>query len=128
MPTKNETTIEWGSGTLFFIPPEGGDPVAVGPVKGLTETREEEWLNDPELPCPLNMSINQMVSFEAEMETISLPKLWRLTGDPVLLVKWGKKFHPRLTHLVAWAKTKKARKKNYHRLVDMFLEEAFACL
>lgn len=28
MPTKN--TIEWGSGTLYFYPPGGGDPEAVG--------------------------------------------------------------------------------------------------
>ena len=123
MPTKNETTIEWGSGTLYFYPPEGGDPVAVGPVKGLTETIEKECLDDPFLPAPLTTSLTQTLSFEADMGYISLPMLYRLTGDAQLFFKWSKLYHPRLVHLVAFAKTRRRRVKNLSRLVDMFAKE-----
>jgi hypothetical protein len=124
MPTKNETTIEWGSGTLYFYPPEGGDPVAVGPVKDLTETREEEWQDDLGLPIPLNTSITQTVTFEAELEALSLPKLWLLTGDVSLLVKWSQQHHPRLFHLAGYAKTARRRAKNIRRLTRLFMKEA----
>lgn len=126
MPTKTENTIEWGSGTLYFYPPEGGDPVAVGPVKGLTETIEQEHLDDCDLPAPLTTSLTQTVSFEAELAPLSLPKLWRLTGDPIHVVTWAKQNHPRLAHLAAYAKTARRRTKSIRRLSRMFVKEAFA--
>lgn len=125
MPTKNENTIEWGSGTLYFYQPEGGDPVLVGPVKGLTETREEEGLDGTDLPIPVITSTTQTVTFEAEIEAISLPKLWRLTGDPILMVKWAKQSRPLLFHLARYAKTARKRSKNLRRLIRLFVEEAF---
>lgn len=127
MPTKNDTTIEWGSGTLYFYPPEGGDPVAVGQVKGLTETVEQEHQVDLESPVPvLTKSMTQTFSFEAELEALSLPKLWRLTGGPILLVKWAGQNHPRLFHLAKYAKTARRRTKNIRRLSRLFVKEAWA--
>lgn len=126
MPTKTENTINWGSGTLYYCPPEGGDPVAVGPVKGLTETIEQEHLDDPFLPAPVTKSLTQTFSFEAELEALSLPKLWRLSGDPALFAKWALTKHPHLAYLGAFAKTGRRRTKNLRRLVHMFVEEAFA--
>jgi hypothetical protein len=123
MPTKTDNTIEWGSGTLYFYPPEGGDPVAVGPVKGLTETVEKEHLDDPGLPCPLTTSLTQTVTFEAELEALSLPALWLLTGDPLYAAEWAMQNHPRLVHLAVRAKTARRRKKNYQRVIRAFLEE-----
>lgn len=126
MPTKSENTIYWGSGTLYYCPPEGGDPVAVGPVKGLTETLEQEHLADPDLLAPVTTSMTQTVSFTAELEQLSLPKLWRLTGDPIYMSKWALLHHPRLAHLAVCAKTGRRRIKNIRRLIRMFVKEAFA--
>lgn len=125
MPTKTETTIEWGSGTLYYCPPEGGDPVAVGPVKGLTETTEQEHLDDLDLLAPVTKSLTQTFSFEADLGYISLPKLWRLTGDPALTTKWAKLNQPRLLHLAIYAKTARRRTKSIRRLSRMFVKEAF---
>jgi hypothetical protein len=100
--------------------------VAVGPVKGLTETIEEEHLDDLDLLAPVTTSLTQTFSFEAELEQLSLPKLWRLTGDPALTTKWAKLNQPRLLHLAAFAKTGRARTKNLRRLIRLFVEEAYA--
>jgi hypothetical protein len=122
---ENKTTIEYGSGTLYFMPPEGGDPVAVGQVNGLTETIEQEHRDHP-LTGPLVISTTQTFSFEADLEQLSLPKLWRLTGDPIYLVRWAKQNHPRLFHLTCFAKTGRRRARNTRRLAIMFVKEAFA--
>ena len=125
MPTKTETTIEYGSGTLYFCPPEGGDPVAFGPVKGLTETRVEEYQVDPEQAWMPSMatSLTQTLSFEAELEPLSLPKLWLLTRDPAIFAKWATANWPRLARLVVYAKTGRRRDKNLRRLIRLFVEE-----
>jgi hypothetical protein len=124
MPTKNEVTIEWGSGTLYFYPPEGGDPVPVGPVKDMTETVEREYQDHPVVGL-VNTSMTQTVTFEAELPAINLPAMWRLTGDPIYVAKWAMQNHPRLVHLYLHAKTARRRKKNGRRVWREFLKEAY---
>lgn len=123
MPTKTENTIDWGSGTLYIIPQEGGDPVPIGPVKGLTETIEREHLDGADLPAPLTTSLTQTLTFEAELESLNPKAMFFLTGDPSYMARWAVVMRPRLAHLARYAKKGRARKKNVHRLVAFMIEE-----
>lgn len=125
MPPKNEP-LGLSAGTLYFYPPEGGDPVCVGPVKNYTEVIEPERIEDG--PCAgLCTAIKQTVTFEAEITALNLPNLWLLTRDPRLEWKWLDTQAPRrLVHLGKYAKKGRARTKNLRRLARLFVKEARA--
>lgn len=95
----------------------------VGPVKGLTETIEQEHLDGYDLPAPLTTSLTQTLTFEAELESLNPKAMFFLTGDPAYMALWSISKNPRLAHLARYAKKGRARKKNVHRLVAFMIEE-----
>lgn len=124
MPTKNDP-IDLTCGTLYIYPPEGGGPVQLGEVKSLEVSMDpaENWdeLGNP-LPYINKPALTQEVTIE--LEPLSLPKLFLLTGDPLLVINWAAMERPKLLHLAAYAKSARRRKKSRLRIIREFIREA----
>ena len=119
MPTKNN--MELGPGTLYFMSPEGGDPVYCGECERLEYTQEDYT---PEADTPALGSLKTIpAEFTMELEPLSMKEMFYLTGDPAYMARWALTQNPRLAHLVRYAKKGRARKKNVHRLVAFMIEE-----
>lgn len=119
MPPKNN--MELGPGALYFMPPEGGDPVYCGEVKSLEYT-EDTYAPVDDTPA-LDALRTIPAEFTMELEPLSMKEMFYLTGDPAYMARWALTQNPRLAHLVRYAKKGRARKKNVHRLVAFMIEE-----
>lgn len=114
MPTKNN--MELGPGTLYFMPPKGGDPVYCGEVKNLEYTEEAD--------TPALRALKTIpTEITMDLEPPGLKAMFFLTGDPAYMARWALTQNPRLAHLARYAKKGRARNKNVRRLVAFIIEE-----
>jgi hypothetical protein len=115
--------MELGPGALYFIPPEGSDPVYCGEVKSLEYTEEPGTMAEDGIGCPIFPLSGASAELTMELEPLNPKAMFFLTGDPSYMTRWAVVMRPRLAHLARYAKKGRARKKNVHRLVAFMIEE-----
>lgn len=106
MPTKDEP-LNLNDGTLFYIPPNGGNPVPL-------------TIGGDILPEPY-------VAIQAAAADLLLPVIMEVVAETRKITEWSIKHRPRLAHLAIYAKTARKRKKQIERICKEYTREVCGC-
>ncbi len=114
MPTKNEP-IDLSNGTLYIKHPDGHTE----PLGKVTEIYTEPTTEPEALPKYITLNNN------AGEITLEIDAAAFIAYQAQESIRWAALHRAKLLHLAQYAKTKKARRKNAHRILREYIEEVY---